>query len=586
MSPLRTGSFAAIAAAVLLALPTPGRAADEKPAGVTDLVPEDAAFALMIRNIAELSERGDKFIEASNLRMGEGDRPSRLFSNVFEYFGVKKGVQLKAAAVIVVPNLKALGIEAPKQPDLRYLLTVLQNTVIIAPYDDLDEMAGNFGLKAADLKPGAIKAAKDSPNIGNVVVTAKGKHVYVCQTEKALKAVVDGKPLGGALAPVQRDALAKADFSILFGPKAGGTLWSLLLNSFKDKLIPRDAKGQEKETVDTVFDALGEVRFFVLALRFDDGLAADMIASFPGANDGGAKSAKFLDALRAGPGTSELNGLPRVTPIIAYGAKGDGVRNVQMARALVKLILNHGLGIEVVWSEEERKKFYADFDVMYEHLKGSRLVFYRTPAADAEKVGSVAAVTILDLDDTDAHLARWASLVDLANSLNVKLAKENRKTAPKFAYKAKAETIDGLRVDHLSVEIPELPAEVKKEYEKTFGPDWNKIRLAVQGKQVVALLGSDVTRLKETLNNLKTGNKGLADDKAVTATLARLAPERKIEVHMNLAEFQAFLDGAKPAGKSLSSFALTIEPERLQLEVRVPPADLKALVKALGMAKD
>ena len=373
-----------------------------------------------------------------------------------------------------------------------------------------------------------------------------------------------------------------------FGPKAGGKLWPVLLDDVKKSMSLKDADATENAVVKQFIDALNEVRFVVVGTHLGDGFGMDVIAAFPAAKDGGAKAEEFLSVLRGGNGTSDLIGLPKVQPLLAYAAKGDGVRNVQLARTLVKIILNNALGIEVLWTEEQRKKFFADFDVMYQQLKGSRLVFYRTPAADAEQVGSVAAVAILDIDDIDAHLAHWPSVVDVANSLGVKLAKDGRKNVPKFAYKTKAETIDGVRVDVLSIDLPQLPAEVQKDYRNLLGPDWNKVRLAVQGKHVVVLVGSDLARLKETLTNLKTGNKGLAEQRSIAEASRRLDPQRKLEFHASLEDFGAYLTGkrATAEGKMLTSWALTVETDRVQFSMRVPKQDIPDIARALGLPQN
>jgi hypothetical protein len=141
----------------------------------------------------------------------------------------------------------------------------------------------------------------------------------------------------------------------------------------------------------------------------------------------------------------------------------------------------------------------------------------------------------------------------------------------------------------LSVEVPGLKPEVARDYRRLLGPDWNKVRMVVQGKQVVWLIGSDVEALKQTLRNPKSGDKGLAEHKAVAAALDRLAPERKLELHVNLKNYLAYLQvdakddtGAAPV-EALSSIALTVETDRVQLEVRVPNSDVRALVRGLKL---
>src|SRR5262249_50325770 len=249
---------------------------------------------------------------------------------------------------------------------------------------------------------------------------------------------------------------------------------------------------------------LGKVRFVVGGLKMGKESSIDVVASFPKGKDG-AEAVQFLSALRGGPGASDLVGLPAVDPLVAYAARGDGVRNVHMARALLRLLLDRWLGIEVLAGEADRKRFLEAFEGMYRHLKGSRAVLYRPARARQDKVGQVAGVVILDVDDTDDHLKRWATLVEVANSAGPRVLRQDRASSPRFAFKPKAETLGGAAVDWLTVEVPGLSAGVLRDYRRLLGPDWNKVRLVVQGKQVVGLFGSDLDTLKETLANLKEG---------------------------------------------------------------------------------
>jgi hypothetical protein len=260
-----------------------------------------------------------------------------------------------------------------------------------------------------------------------------------------------------------------------------------------------------------------------------------------------------------------------------------------MARALLKTLLDRMLGIKVFLNEDDRKKFLEAFEVMYRHLKGSRAVVYRTDRARAKKVGDTAAIVILDLDDVDAHRKNWARLVEVANNSAPVITRQDRQSSPRFAFKGKAEEIDGHEVDWLMVEVPGLPKEVRQDYEQLLGPDWNKVRLVVQGKRVVGLFGSDVDTLKQTLVNLKEGKKGLAENKAVVSALKAVSPERKLELHFNLANYRPYLEEEKlpqpKPVKELTSLALTVAEDRVQLEIRSSGPELKEIVKMLGLAK-
>jgi len=568
---------ACLALAVGLTFPVPARAADPAPAQTLDLVPEDAAVAVAVRSVAELRERGDKLAKDSGATL-DGWRPSMLFNELFKRLGVEKGVDEKGAAAIVIPNVKRLGIES-KEIDLALLTALEPNIVFIIPIDKLADVAAACDLKVEDLKDSKIVPLKGEKFRREPVVAVRGKHLYYSHREKAIKLVFDTKPLSGELTKPQRETMAKSDLFLLFGPRVWGELGNHMLKNLHQELR-RGSDKDDHETVDQFFGAIESVRFLLVSLNVEEGLGVNLIAAFPPGKNGD-NATKFLSALRAGAGASDLNGLPMVEPWMAYAAKGDGTRNAYMARALIKMVLSRWLGIQVVLPEAERKQFVAAFEKMYLHLRGSRAVIYPTDEKVTDKIGTMAGIVILDVDDAEKTLAALPALVEVANAAALKAANGDPKKALKFSYKPRAESIDGARVEWLTLEIPS--DEDVRDPKKLLGPDWNKWRLAVHGKQLVLLIGSDTARLKETLANLKTGAKGLADHKPVAAALSRLIAERKLEYHISVKSLEAYQNGKRVKDASVISFALGVEPEHLQLEVRATAADARAVLGLLGI---
>src|SRR5262249_7566152 len=157
---------------------------------------------------------------------------------------------------------------------------------------------------------------------------------------------------------------------------------------------------------------------------------------------------------------------------------------------------------------------------------------------------------------------------------------------PRFAFRPKAETVGGAPVDWLTVEVPSLEREARREHERLLGPDWNKVRLAVQGKRVVGLVGSDIEALKQALVNLKEGKRGLGEHAPVAAALRRLSPERKIELHFNLRDWLPLqrrgvsgLPSAQTPVKELTSLTLAVEEDHVGLQVRSAGEEQEAIVR-------
>lgn len=122
-----------------------------------------------------------------------------------------------------------------------------------------------------------------------------------------------------------------------------------------------------------------------------------------------------------------------------------------------------------------------------------------------------------------------------------------------------------------------------------FGPDWDRIRLATHGKQVVALLGSDERLLHAALRNLKEGKPGLAASKSLAPFTSHSDPARKVELHLSLQTALGLMkaDDLKhppAAGQHpmLTSFAMTVDPERLQFDLWVPSKEVKVIATTAG----
>jgi hypothetical protein len=560
----------------------PAAPAQQKP---LDLIPEDAAFGLVVRSLADVRDKGEKFFEDNDVDPDKAPRPATAFKDLLRWLKIKDGLDEKGSVALILPNLKKLGIEKIDPENFASLIEVLMSLVLVIPIEDFDKMAGNFNLKKRDLESGKLLGESPKPYL-----LAHGKHLLFGFKEKSVRLVAARRPLSKALSPAQARALAKADVALHFGPEGWGKVYRSLLDDLR-KMIQLGEGKVDNEVIGQFVEALGKVKFVVGGLTLGKQSSIDIVASFQKGKDG-AEALKFISALRGGPGASDLIALPAVDPLVAYAARGDGVRNVHMARALLRLLLDKWLGIEVHLGDEDRKKFLDAFETMYRHLKGSRAVVYRTAANRQEKVGRVAAVVILDVDDTDAHLKRWSTLVEVANAAAPKITRQDRTSSPRFAFKPKAETIAGAPVDWLTVEVPGLKPEVRREYERLLGPDWNKVRLAVQGKRVVGLFGSDMKTLKQTLANLKDEKKGLAAHPPVVAALRRLAPERKVELHLNLQTWLPLqrdgvsgLPETTRAVKDLTSLALTVEEDRVALQIRSSGAEQKEIVRLLGLGK-
>lgn len=158
----------------------------------------------------------------------------------------------------------------------------------------------------------------------------------------------------------------------------------------------------------------------------------------------------------------------------------------------------------------------------------------------------------------------------------VKLGQLPKRFRPAFSLKPGAEMRDGTAIDMIRMrfdveDTPYLPL-----LKHLLGPEWDRIRLAIHGKQVVVLIGSDLGLLDQALANVKKGRAGLAAAPALAGFYRHASPGRKVEVHANVNLLRTLVMPANqlPAdfkpGTSVSSVSLRIGANDIGVDVWVP----------------
>src|SRR5262249_8380717 len=185
---------AAVLAGLLLAPVAPAQP------GSLNLIPDDATLGLVVRSLADVLDKGEKFFEDHDVDPNKATRPATLLKQLLGWLGVSKGLDEKGAVALVLPNLQKVGIQKVDPNDLENLIQVLMNLVLIIPVDDFGKMAGNFNLKQRDLVPGKIRTV-DRGGPPGAYVLPQGKHLLFGLNEKSVRLVAERRPLGKALSP-------------------------------------------------------------------------------------------------------------------------------------------------------------------------------------------------------------------------------------------------------------------------------------------------------------------------------------------------------------------------------------------------
>jgi hypothetical protein len=155
---------------------------------------------------------------------------------------------------------------------------------------------------------------------------------------------------------------------------------------------------------------------------------------------------------------------------------------------------------------------------------------------------------------------------------------------PKLTFIANAEKRLGQNVDVVKVSILANEKAGQKqavEYTQMLGADWDKLRLAVVGKQIVVMLGSNVELFDQALRNVQKNDAGLAGTKRLADFYSQASKERLFELHvstdgiMRLTTQQAALD----TKAQLTSFALALGATSVQLDARFPTGEVRAIAR-------
>jgi hypothetical protein len=629
--------------------------------GVLDLIPEDAAAAIAVRNLNELKTKGDKF--AADAELQHLPRPSMLFDMLLDGEGLRAGADLDGSFAFVMANPEILGAKLfDDNGNLDFRADFMSLFVLAVAVKDRDALAANFGIAKGALKPDTPVEGKGKSNLGRFFCL-HGKHLFYGNSAKVVRSVATSPRAGSELAAARRRPLERADLLVHLRRQAIAPVWKDMLKEMEKGLLEKASQEEDKKAVAKIIETLAVIRTSWVGIRLDDGLGVSWVNTFP--REGIQETRQFLASLGRGSGVADLAGLPDGRVLAAESLRGDGSRNAAIARVFYAALWDKTMSGTGWLSPADRANHLGVFTEIWKHLKGSRVAVYHN--ANRARDGLLSAVGILDTADAEQFLKELrllarlggddldlsektgkddvaaveklirelgddafavresatrklaligeAALPQLEKALTssdpevrrraaeiketiVATAVEHRKELldknalkhvhPVFGFSRKGETLDGTRVEVVRVRLTEKDPRAAANLREIFGPDWDRIRLAIHGRQVVVLLGSNQDLLRAALTNLKEGKRGLADAKPLAGATAHANPERRAELHLSLGAAQAFWTGAdlenpKGAGPlALTSFAVTVDPDFLELDVWVPPAEAKVIEKAGG----
>jgi hypothetical protein len=612
--------------------------------GMLDLIPDEALAGFAIRDLNDLKKKGDKFLADAELKLPL--RPSQLFAMACDFLGVRGGIDHDGTAALVL--VRPEKADQRGRPDSFVAVLPFTDRDQIAanfgfakgelqPGRMMAVKDRNFGhfvyvhgkhLFLGDTEKAIERVARGKP-AGRGLSADRRRALNGADMLLHLGAREWGPDWKGFLKSVE-EGLGKSD-----DPAEQQVVRQLL-----------DSLGSTRYVLGAfhVGDGFG-VSFLAALDPPPDEAAKAFLAGLAGGPGGSdlrglpEGHAVVAQAVRGDGGRNALvaklfldfilRDLVETKKVIAAadrpvftGVFTEVWRRLQGSRTALYLNRDepkHGLFSAVaILDTDDAAKFLADMRVLAKIADGSGLKLGgKSDGDDAVEVAQLvrdlgdaqyrvraAATTKLRLAGEPAlpYLAKAAEAKDLEVSRRAQKLQREIETAaaqrrkellegglpwrlrPELAFVPRAEQRSGRPIDIVSIKLVGKDEGMARQLRQLFGPDWDKLRLAVHGKQVVALLGSDVALLDEALKNLADGRPGLAAAPDLAAFGRQADPGRKVEFHVSVAGLLALVTPpganarvpAKP-GRALSSFSLSLGPQQLQLDVWVPSAEFRTV---------
>src|SRR5262245_10675237 len=204
--------------------------------------------------------------------------------------------------------------------------------------------------------------------------------------------------------------------------------------------------------------------------------------------------------------------------------------------------------------KKQDKDEAIDFAKLIEDL-GSNLYRVREAASTKLRLLGEPAVPYLekaikagkDLETVRRAEKLWTQINNVAAERRKELLSKDlpKFVRPTFAFVPKAETRAGFDVHIIKIKFADKDIPLNGYMKQLLGPQWDHLRLAMHGEQIVALLGSDVELFEAALTNVKEGKPGLAASKNLARFSKQANPARSLEFHVSV---QSLLNLIEPGG--------------------------------------
>ncbi|MCP4589335.1 MAG: hypothetical protein GY842_01190 [bacterium] len=547
-------------AGVAAPLPAEASASD-----VLALAPADAWAVICVRNLGEMDQKLNTFIQQTNAPIPVQNPLSMGLS----MFGFISGVDSTGSVGMVV-------LPGPSFQDLQ------ARTVLLIPTNNLDELLSL--LEPEEVEPGVCKVMIQN---ADVFVAHKQSHAIVGASVESVKTVLAAPAnVRTSLSAHQLKAFNQDDVTVWLNAQAitTGEAYAAMLPVL--------------QAINVNVEMLADVRTAALSLRLEP--QGIVVGGYADAKPG----TPMFRGMASQKGTegSLLVGLPRERSVLSYGAVSSKEASAAGANMLSQMLENpqvQALGLDPV----KIKEVVALLEKQFERMRGVAVNVCALPEGPDGLVSMVKVVTV-DGDPREV-LSHTAELV--ASVKGGLIPQEGAAgVLDALAYRSGAETLAGVSVDHLVVDLTKAVDPDDPETEawlgqitKVLGKEGILVRLAAVGEHhVVVTFGGGAARFEQVAGLVSAGQAPLAQDGGIQRTGAQLPAPRSAEGYLQvdqlldlIATIARVADAQMPPlslgelNAPIAFGAQPVEPGGIQAVVFIP-MELVIAVKdlAMGMA--
>jgi hypothetical protein len=159
-----------------------------------------------------------------------------------------------------------------------------------------------------------------------------------------------------------------------------------------------------------------------------------------------------------------------------------------------------------------------------------------------------------------------------------------KKLKPFFTYAPQREKLADSNVGILTMRFESDVQQTQNKMKALFGPEWQTVRVATVGNEVLLLVGSETSILENAIAKQKLPASALSSHKACESFRVRAKSATVFEFHAAISRLAYLLDFGISEDKSagdkeidrVSSVGLTINDKRIRVDTYTPPQDVKA----------